>query len=207
VVSLGKRQRESVKESNPSFQTSTRSQDGTWSTSRSEIFVSHAHRQFMQFVSVDKLSGTVDELTQEARRLVSDETLTERAFACLDFDWITAFWRSEIGGKIYARRGHMYRGLAFTARFAVVDVARILEEPIRTGLDDEFMLFRGIAPFAFVLPGEIWLLDFAVGKTVGKACESEMKLRAHALSRIYLRPVTHCWLHFFKTALTTSIKT
>jgi ATP-dependent exoDNAse (exonuclease V) beta subunit len=54
-----------------------------------------------------------------------------------------------------------------------------------------------------LLPQEIWLVDFKTDEIRAgelpaktKSHAPQLKLYAHALSRIYSRPVTNCWLHF-----------
>jgi len=60
----------------------------------------------------------------------------------------------------------------------------------------------GVVDLAVLLPGEIWILDFKTDAATAddwqkKAAvyQPQMHLYALALSRIYRRPVTRCWLH------------
>ena len=97
----------------------------------------------------------------------------------------------------------MKRELAFTARFSAQAVGTLLGEPPEAGLSGEFVVVQGVADLVVLMPQELWLLDFktdAVKRDQLPAkvqqYEPQMKLYARALSQIYSRPVTDCWLYF-----------
>jgi ATP-dependent exoDNAse (exonuclease V) beta subunit len=81
-------------------------------------------------------------------------------------------------------------------------------------LAGEFVVVQGVADLVVLLPKEIWLVDFKTdevrpGELAAKArlYEPQLKLYAHALSRIYdERRVTECWLHFLAPQKPVRIK-
>jgi ATP-dependent helicase/nuclease subunit A len=69
-------------------------------------------------------------------------------------------------------------------------------------LDQEFLVVTGVVDLVALLPKEIWLLDFKTDAVTAKDWKQkaalyapQMQLYSMALSRIYQRPVTRCWLH------------
>jgi ATP-dependent helicase/nuclease subunit A len=80
-------------------------------------------------------------------------------------------------------------------------------------LAGEFVVVQGVADLVVLLPKEIWLVDFKTdevkpGELAAKTrlYEPQLKLYAQALSRIYERPVTECWLQFLAAQKTVQIK-
>jgi len=73
---------------------------------------------------------------------------------------------------------------------------------------------QGVADLMVLLPGEIWLVDFKTDEINPRELaerrrlyEPQLKLYVEALSRIYSRPVTSCWLHFLTARQTVNLKT
>jgi ATP-dependent helicase/nuclease subunit A len=71
---------------------------------------------------------------------------------------------------------------------------------------------QGVADLVVLLPKEIWLVDFKTDRmNDGDLSKKErdyskqLKLYASALSKIYGRPVTNCWLHFLAAQRTVKI--
>jgi ATP-dependent exoDNAse (exonuclease V) beta subunit len=63
-----------------------------------------------------------------------------------------------------------------------------------------------------LLPDEIWLADFKTDEIRANGLAEkikiywpQLKLYASALSRIYGRPVTNCWLHFLSARKTVDV--
>jgi ATP-dependent helicase/nuclease subunit A len=80
-----------------------------------------------------------------------------------------------------------------------------------TALRDEFVVMQGVVDLAVVLPKEIWLLDFKTDLVAredwnekARSYAPQLKLYALAIGRIYQRPVTNSWLHFFSVQRTVS---
>jgi len=78
--------------------------------------------------------------------------------------------------------------------------------------DGEFIVVQGVADLAVILEKEIWLLDFKTDALTRKELpkktrhyESQLKLYALALGRIYRRPVTRRWLHFLEVGETVAL--
>jgi ATP-dependent helicase/nuclease subunit A len=80
-----------------------------------------------------------------------------------------------------------------------------------TALGGEFVVMQGVVDLAVLLPKEIWLLDFKTDLVAADdwnekagSYAPQLKLYALAISRIYQRPVTNSWLHFFSIQRTVS---
>ena len=93
--------------------------------------------------------------------------------------------------------------VAATMTLARAAGARMKAYPIGGDWASDFVVVQGIMDLAVLLPGEIWLLDYKTDRVSGaqleekvKAYQPQLALYALALSRIYNRPVTRCWLYF-----------
>jgi ATP-dependent helicase/nuclease subunit A len=65
------------------------------------------------------------------------------------------------------------------------------------------VIVQGIVDLAVLLPGEIWLVDFKTDAGEARELpektrlyEPQLTLYSKALSEIYQRPVSECWLYF-----------
>lgn len=180
------------------FKTSQRTTKGDGRLSAAQI--GSAHHLFLQFAALEKLDNA-GALKAETERLRDEGVMTAEETAVLDVEAIAAFWQSEIGKRILARREHVHREIPFTARFSPADLAAC-------GLSlniapDEFVVVQGIADLAVILPNEIWLVDFKTDESRKTELaekvniyEPQLKMYARALARIYQRPVTECRLCF-----------
>jgi ATP-dependent helicase/nuclease subunit A len=167
-----------------------------------------AHHKFLQHVALENADG-VAALESEAGRLERVKVLSADERAALNLEDIAAFWSSEPGRKIRAQAAHIRRELAFTARFSPAELAAITGVKSGPGLEDEFVVVQGVADLVVLLPKEIWLVDFKTdevrsGELTEKArlYAPQLKLYAHALEKIYSRPVTALWLHFLSARKT-----
>ena len=135
-------------------------------------------------------------------------------YAALDLGAVAAFWKSEPGRKIRAQPPDcVRRELAFTAKFSPAEVDTFLGKKTPPGLENEFVVVQGVADLVVLLPREIWLVDFKTDEIKSaelaarsRHYEPQLKLYAGALSRIYSRPVTNCWLHFLAARQTAHLK-
>jgi ATP-dependent helicase/nuclease subunit A len=172
-----------------------------------------AHHKFLQFVSLEKV-GNLAALKVEAGRLETAGVLTADTRAALDLEAVTAFWNSEPGRKIRAQPPDcVRRELAFTAKFSPAEVDAIIGAKTPLGLEHEFVVVQGVADLVVLLPEEIWLVDFKTDEIKPEELaerrrlyEPQLKLYADALSRIYSRPITNCWLHFLAARQTVNIE-
>ena len=172
-----------------------------------------AHHKFLQHVVLERADDLIVVKT-EARRLETAGVLTADELTVLDLKAVVAFWKSEPGRKIRAQTPDcIRRELAFTAKFSPAEVDAIIGAEELPGLEDEFVVVQGVADLVALRPGEIWLVDFKTDEIKPEELaerrrryEPQLKLYASALSRIYSRPVTNCWLHFFATRQTVNIK-
>ena len=142
-------------------------------------------------------------LKRESERLQRTGALSSIESGLLDLEGIAAFWNSALGRRIRAQGQFVQRELAFAARFLPNDLAGFFGQPVEPSLDQEYIIVRGAADLAVILPSEIWLVDFktdAVGKDELphriRQYEPQLKLYARALSAIYRRPVSESWLYF-----------
>jgi len=185
-------------------------------TKLSPIETGNAHHAFMQFVELER-TGSRAELRNEAGRMLKSGALTAEAAAALDFTALENFWQSEVGRSF---RGidpsQVHREMPFTARMSVVDLRKL--DPLLVNpalMDEEFVVIQGVVDLAAITERGIWLLDFktdhvesaAEVATRVKQYESQLKLYALALTRIYGRPVTRCWLHFLAAKTTEVVQT
>jgi len=172
-----------------------------------------AHHKFLQHVALERAEDLAA-LKMEAGRLETAGVLTMDERTALDLEAVAAFWRSEPGRKIRIQKPDcVRRELPFTAKFSPAEVDTIIGASTPPGLEDEFVVVQGVADLAVLLPKEIWLVDFKTDEIKPgeleerrRLYEPQLKLYAHALSRVYSRPVTNCWLHFLTTRQTAEVK-
>jgi ATP-dependent helicase/nuclease subunit A len=171
-----------------------------------------AHHTFLQHFSLENASN-IASLETEARRLEQEKILSSDERAVLDLDALADFWNSPPGRKIRARPpDSVKRELPFTAKFSPAELAEITGAKAEAGLENEFVVVQGVADLVVLLPEEIWLADFKTDDVHAdelpektKLYEPQLKLYAHALSKIYSRPVSNCWLHFLSARRTMEI--
>jgi len=171
-----------------------------------------AHHKFLQHVALE-MADNPAVLAAEAQRLETAGVLTADECAALNFEAVAAFWNSEPGRKIRVQsQDCIKRELPFTAKFSPAELDTIVGAKTPTGLEDEFVVVQGVADLVVLLPKEIWLVDFKTDEIESKELierkrlyEPQLKLYAGALSRIYSKPVTRCWLHFLAARKTISI--
>jgi ATP-dependent helicase/nuclease subunit A len=164
--------------------------------------VGSVHHTFLEQLSLEQ-ARSKEGLKLEAQRLEQEGVLSAEECALLDLEGIAAFWDSELGRKVHAQAAFVRRELAFTARFPATEIARIIGEPPEATLESEFVVVQGVADLAVMMPLEIWLIDFKTDVVTSagladkaKMYDPQLKLYTRALSRIYRRPVTQCWLYF-----------
>ncbi|HTI99045.1 MAG TPA: UvrD-helicase domain-containing protein [Dongiaceae bacterium] len=169
-----------------------------------------AHHRFMELVAPARTATAMD-LRNEATQMQELGVLTVAELAALDFAALEQFWQSRLGQDIRTLSpGELHREMPFTARINPADLEQ-LGLPHSAQLDgDDFVVIQGIADLVVLRPREIWLVDFKTDALAVADLEQklemyqpQLKLYALALARIYARPVTRCWLHFF--ALRSSV--
>ena len=182
---------------------------------KSAADVGTVHHRFLERVSFERVNDLKD-LRAEAKRMVNDGILSAAEIEWLNFDSLLAFWRSEFGRRILARAPHIRRELAFTARFSPAELGELKVRRTadsELSLENEFIIVQGVADLAVILPEEIWLLDFKTddvsANEVGEKTriyESQLRLYARALERIYRRRVTDCRIHFLSCGETMQVR-
>ncbi len=172
-----------------------------------------AHHKFLQHFSLES-AASLESLAAEAKRLEQEKVLSADERAALNLENVAAFWNSAPGQKI--RRQPMEfvkRELALTVKFSITELDYILGKTSGANLENEFIVVQGRVDLAVLLPKEIWLMDFKTDN-LGEGDFSkkeedyrkQLKLYASALSKIYARPVTNCWLHFLSARKTENVK-
>jgi ATP-dependent helicase/nuclease subunit A len=161
-----------------------------------------AHHAFLQLVSLEQ-TQSAGALRAEAERLRRGNKLSFEQAGCLDFEALAAFWQSDVGRLWLGAPGSICRELAFTARFAPAELARLGCSQYSPAGEEEFVVIQGAVDLAALLPDEIWLLDFKTDSFPADLLEEKIEvyrpqlaLYAAALAKIYHRPVTRRWLHF-----------
>ncbi len=169
---------------------------------RSATEVGRVHHTFLQFVSLERV-GNLAELQGEADRLLQAGTLTSEEAELLDFEGLSAFWNSELGKRIRRQTAAIRRELPFTMRYPAAEIAKLTGEPPATDLANEFVIVQGIVDLAVLLPKEIWIVDFKTDAVAARELaektrlyEPQLRLYSKALSEIYQRRVSGCWLYF-----------
>jgi ATP-dependent helicase/nuclease subunit A len=170
-----------------------------------------AHHTFLQLMS---LSGadSVAALQLQSERLERMGALSSAESALLDFQGLAAFWDSELGRRVRAQAEFVHRELAFTARFTPNELAEITGELPEPSLEQDHVVVQGVADLVVILRDELWIIDF---KTDGvgrneltervKVYRPQLRLYATALSRIYRRSCSECWLYFLELQTAVSL--
>ncbi len=169
-----------------------------------------AHHTFLQLMSL-ACAGSEAELRQEAERLREEGVLMDTECAALNLKSLAQFWNSEVGRQIRAEDRTVRRELPFTVRFSPSELKEL--GLMNNAADaDEFVVVQGVADLAVLRPKEIWLLDFKTDRVTADELEEklgyytpQLKLYALALEKIYNRPVTRRWLHFFDVGKTVMV--
>jgi ATP-dependent helicase/nuclease subunit A len=175
--------------------------------------VGSANHRFLQLVALDQ-TGSIAELTREARRLKAQNLLTAEELELLDFEALAAFWTSQLGSQLREHQRDLRRELQFTARFSTQALAEVMGQSnelflspktslIPDSLSQEFIVVQGVADLVVLKPDQIWVVDFKTDSihsdllnARAKLYEPQMKLYSRAFALIYNRPVTACWIYF-----------
>ena len=109
------------------------------------------------------------------------------SFEALDLAAVAAFWQSEPGRQILARRDRVHREIPFTARFGPEDLARLNLLGGTAELNGEFFVVQGFVDLAVISPKEIWLVDFKTdavcgGELEAKRADYERQLKLYGLA-------------------------
>jgi ATP-dependent helicase/nuclease subunit A len=168
-----------------------------------------AHHKFLQHFALEN----AEDLTAEADRLAQENYLSPEERSALHLPTLAAFWHSELGRKILARRDAVRRELPFTARFSPQELTAITGAPADATLAPEHVMVQGVADLVVLLPAEIWLLDFKTDSVTAASLAEKVRiyspqieLYARALEKIFARPVTLRALHFLSAGQTVAVE-
>jgi ATP-dependent helicase/nuclease subunit A len=130
----------------------------------------------------------------------------------LDLGPIVRFWQGAIGGLIRSQLTQIRREVPFTARFSFSELMKITGVLFGSGGEDEFVVVQGVADLVVVGEREIWLLDFKTDHVQGseltnraKRYRPQLQLYAAALSAIFGKPTSRCWIHFIRAETTVEV--
>jgi ATP-dependent helicase/nuclease subunit A len=179
----------------------------------SGIDVGIAHHLLLETLS---MAGAMDvaAMRAEARRMVAGGLISQAQHEALDLEAVAAFWNSPVGERIRGQKGAaVHRELPFTARFTLKDLVElnlIQRERDADPSEAEWVSVQGVVDLAVIRDDEIWVLDFKTDRVLDLAGKIEgytpqLRLYALALERIYGKPVTQVWLHFFAVRKTVSL--
>jgi len=170
-----------------------------------------AYHTFLQSLPMGG-AQSVDELQKHAQRLLADRILTKEDVLALDLTAVERFWSSPVGQAIRQHADAVHREVPFTARFSPQDLASVGVSGNADELQGEFFVTRGAVDLAVLLPQEVWIVDFKTDRIETAAMADkvavygkQLRLYALALSRIYRRPVTKSWLHFFSIGASVEV--
>ena len=172
-----------------------------------------AHHKFLQYFSFES-AASLASLAAEAKRLEQEKVLSVNERAALNLENVAAFWNSALGQKIRRQPPEFVkRELSLTVKFSIAELDDILGEISGANLENEFVVVQGRVDLAVLSPKEIWLVDFKTDNVneddfskKEQDYKKQLKLYAQALEKIYLRPVTNCWLHFLSAQKTVSVE-
>jgi ATP-dependent helicase/nuclease subunit A len=180
--------------------------------------VGSAMHAYLQLVSLESV-GTRSQLEAEAARLMEQKILTREEAGLLNFGHLERFWGSQLGQNVQAHRDSVVRELPFTFKLPLPLFSQLMARsagtPNRAQVDstrpdsviDDFIVVQGVADLVLLMPNEIQIIDFKTDRVTpeelsdrARLYEPQLKLYCLALSGIYRRPVSHCWLYFLTLA-------
>ncbi|MBQ7800820.1 MAG: helicase-exonuclease AddAB subunit AddA [Oscillospiraceae bacterium] len=151
----------------------------------------HAVMQYIRYESC----GSEEAVRREVERLVSQRFITEEQGRIADCRRIAAFFDTPIGRKL--RSGTEYLR---EFKFSILDDGSHYGD----GLEGEEVLLQGVVDCALLEEEGITIVDFKTDYVTEETLSSvvsryrpQVETYAHALSRIYGRPVRGSYLYFF----------
>lgn len=161
-----------------------------------------AMHTFLEEISLD---GPLDlqGLRQEAEALAARGLLRPEQLDLVDFKAVSAFWSSQTGQELLARRQFLRREFPFTYRLSQEDVLHAGLEGQITIANEEFLVVQGVADLLMLGEREIWLIDFksdalapAEIATAVKRYAAQLQLYSVGFASIMGRPVTRRGIYF-----------
>ena len=152
----------------------------------------HAAMQFIRYEAcVD-----VESVRQEVNRMVTQAFLTQEQAGLVDCEKIAAFFRTEIGVKLYQSVPCVRE-----FKFSILDDAQKYGD----GLIGEQVLLQGVVDCAILEPDGITILDFKTDYATEENLpnlilryQDQLNAYADAMERIYQMPVKRKCLYFFR---------
>jgi ATP-dependent helicase/nuclease subunit A len=169
------------------------------------------YHRFLELMSVE---GAVDEpaLAGQLAAMVEQGAFTRDEAAALDLGPVVRFWRGEIGRSIRSQQTQIRREVPFTARFSLAELTQVTGESFGADSEEEFVVVQGVADLVVVGERELWLLDFKTDQVQGaeladrvQRYRPQLRLYASALSAIFGKPASRCWIHFLRAETTVEV--
>ncbi len=147
----------------------------------------------LQYLDFERCSDP-SAVAAEVERLVVDGLLTPEESSMIDCRKLADFFSTELGKQL--RTGEVLREFKFSI---LVDAARYGD-----GLAGEQILLQGVVDCALLEPDGITLVDFKTDYVTEETLEEitqryqpQVEAYAHALNRIYGKPIKAAYLYFF----------
>ncbi len=166
-----------------------------------------AHHRFLQGIHLN--DGTAMNRTfleAEIKRMSASGWLEEKQAKAIDIAAVSRFWESDLGREVLGKSALVRRELPFTFGFKRNDLEALGLQPLPGLGDEETVIVQGVVDLAVLLPEEIWIIDFKTDAVAAREIsaktamyEPQLRLYAHAISRIHSKPVTRSALYFLAT--------
>ena len=149
----------------------------------------------MQYIRFD-MCGSIEGVDQEVGRLLREKYITRQQADSVSTEEIAAFFQTEIGMQVRKQK-NVLREFKFSVLTDATDGK--LKDP------SDRVLLQGVVDCALIEPDGITVIDFKSDRIGADGLDSatkryaeQVKIYAHALSRIYQLPVKAAMLYFFK---------
>jgi ATP-dependent helicase/nuclease subunit A len=181
---------------------------------KSELDAAEVGTLYHRFLELMSVEGAADEavLAGQLEAMVARGAFNRAEAKALDLGPIVRFWQGAIGGLIRSQLTQIRREVPFTARFSFSELMKITGVLFGSGGEDEFVVVQGVADLVVVGEREIWLLDFKTDHVQGseltnraKRYRPQLQLYAAALSAIFGKPTSRCWIHFIRAETTVEV--
>ncbi len=184
---------------------------GEYFASRKPSFVSRdrltpaqrgiATHRFMQFADYEKAGNDV---SGELERLVGQGMLTRAEADVVDRKAISAFFESELAGRLLASE-KIYKEYAFTAAIPLQE----MEPEIKA--DGEVIIIEGVADCAFIENGQLVIIDFKTDKVesgaeLAEKYREQLSVYRRCLAEVIGLPVKQTLIYSFRLGETVEIQ-
>ena len=157
----------------------------------------------MQHIRYENCTG-VDGVRKELERLTSRRLLTPEQAQIVDCGAIAAFFDTQLGQKLRSGAAHLRE-----FKFSILDNGA----NYGPGLEEEQVLLQGVVDCAILEDAGITVIDFKTDAVTEETLSAvtaryapQVQTYAHALSRIYGKPVCGAYLYYFRLGKFEDVK-